>query len=99
MKRRKDKRGLRVKFCENVASYQSCENSCYVLQATAKDGWFIQAWRGGRWYSLMNLRFVREKDALRAAEMLTLAGMDSHNALSKADPMTVMEIGCGYLQW
>jgi hypothetical protein len=90
--------GLRIKHCENVATYKQ-DRGGYKLKEAVADGWFIQVMYGSRWHSLMDLRFMREKDALRAAQALTAAGLDSHGALAKADPMTVKAIACTYLQW
>jgi hypothetical protein len=47
----------------------------------------------------MDLQFKRERDALRAAQSLTAAGLDSHHALSKADPLTVKAIAVSHLWW
>jgi hypothetical protein len=93
----KPKKGLRVKFCENVASYTA--GKCHKLKAAVADGWFIQVWYDKAWYSLMDLRFGREKDALRAAQSLTAAGLDSHGAINRADPLTVMQVATEFLQW
>lgn len=91
------KHGLRVKFCENLGRYDV--GKCHKLVATGKDGWYIQSYYGGRWYALMSLRFARERDALVAAQALTQAGLNTHNALIKANPLTVMELACRFLQW
>jgi hypothetical protein len=90
-------RGLRVKHCENVASYTA--GKCHKIKAAVADGWFIQVWYGGRWHSLMNLRFGREKDALRAAQSLIAVGLNSHGAIANAEPLTVMQVACECLQW
>ena len=92
------KRGLRVKHCENVASYTKSKMG-NTLKAVIPSGWFIQVWYGKAWHSLMDLRFMRERDALRAMQSLTSAGLDSHNALTKADPLTVKQVAVEHLQW
>lgn len=94
---RKDKRGLRVKWCENVGQYT--QSGMHKLIATVPDGWFIQVWHCKAWRSLMNLRFVREQDAVRAAMALTGAGLDTFTALNKEDGMLVKQIACEALQW
>lgn len=58
-------KGLRVKWCENIGKYAG--GKCHKLVATARDGWYVQVSRAAQWVSLMDLRFAREKDALRAA--------------------------------
>lgn len=90
-------KGLRVKWCENLGKYST--GKCQKLTSAASDGWYIQTWLGGRWHALMDLRFARERDALRAAQSLTTAGMGSHHALSKANPLTVKQVACEFLQW
>lgn len=94
----KNKRGLRVCWCENVASYKS-NGYRSLINAAVPDAWRIQVWRGGRWYCVMDLRFLREKDALRAAYALTVAGLDSITALEKADPIMVKQVATEHLQW
>ncbi len=94
-------KGLRVKWCENVARYTGANrNSGSIkLVSAIRDGWFIQVSIGSKWHSLMDLRFARERDALRAAQSLTMAGLASHHALTKADPLTVKQVACEMLQW
>lgn len=93
--------GLRVKHCENVASYtQPRENGGLAqLVAAIPSGWFIQVRIAKKWHSLMDLRFMRERDAVRAMQSLTVAGLDSHNSLTKSDPLTVKQVAVEYLQW
>jgi len=95
------KTGLRVKHCENVARYTcASENGGLIkLVSAIPSGWFIQVRISKKWHSLMNLRFMREKDALRAAQSLTAAGLASHYALTKADPLTVKQVAVEHLQW
>jgi len=38
-------------------------------------------------------------DALRAAQSRTAAGLASHYALTKADPLTVKQVAVEHLQW
>ena len=93
--------GLRVKYCENVATYEQIAKgdvSRKVREAHA-DGWFVMVRYGGQWRALMQLRFARERDAIRAAWALTQAGLDSITALKAADPLAVLEIATRYLQW
>lgn len=90
-------RGLRVKHCENLGRYSSGHFA--KLVATAPDGWYVQVWRGGKWYSLLDLCFMRELDAMRAAQSLTAAGLHNHNAIAKAEPLTVKQVAVEFLQW
>lgn len=92
------KRGLRVKHCENVASYTKSKMG-NTLKAVIPSGWFIQVWYGKAWHSLMDLRFVRERDAARAVQSLTAAGLDTHDKLSAADPIAVKQVAVEHLQW
>jgi hypothetical protein len=93
-------KGLRVKWCENVATYENRHGAgMHVIKQAVEDGWFVMVWISGQWKALMDLRFAREKDALRAAQALTLAGLNSVTALQKADPLTVRQIACEALQW
>jgi len=91
--------GLRVKWCENVARYTKPKGGLSRLAETVSDGWFIQVWICKKWHSIMDLRFERECDAVRAAQCLTAAGLGSHHALEKADPLTVRQVACEMLQW
>lgn len=91
-------KGLRVKWCENLGRYSN-SGKCHKLIDAPRDGWYIQVTRGGRWHALIDLRFARERDALRAVQSLTAAGLASHYALTKADPLTVKQVACEMLQW
>lgn len=95
------KTGLRVKHCENVARYTQLHENGGLAQLVAAipSGWFIQVRISKKWHSLMDLRFAREVDALRAAQSLTAAGLASHYALTKADPLTVKQVAVEHLQW
>jgi hypothetical protein len=97
----RQKKGLRVNYAENVASYRS-DGRTHLrshLDEIAGDGWFIFVWRWGKWYALMDLRFIREKDALRGALALTAAGLDCIAAIEKAGMETVKQVACEFLQW
>jgi hypothetical protein len=95
-------KGLRVKYCENVAIYEQ-GRKCKAKYSTAKlfipDGWFIQVWFSRQWKTLMDLRFVRERDAVMAAVALTRAGLNTYEKMRSADPMTVKQVACEALQW
>ncbi len=90
-------KGLRVRYCENLGKYE--RGKSMKLVAAPGDGWYVQVWIGRHWHSLLDLRFAREQDALRAAQSLIAAGLASHHALSKADPLTVKAIAVEFLQW
>ena len=96
---RGQKTGLRVKWCENVAGYQTGGRQKNHVVARVPDGWFVQVLRASRWYSLMDLRFARERDALRAAAALTAAGLDTYQKLEKSEPLHVRQIATEFLQW
>lgn len=97
------KKGLRVKWCENVAKYAPHTKGQFgcKLARVSPDGWYVQTWSGKKagWLSMMDLCFAREKDALRAAAALAAAGLDCHAALARADGMIVKQIACEFLQW
>ncbi len=93
------KSGLRVKFCENVARYSRATKRGHVLQEASPAGWYIQVKICGKYHSLMQLRFARERDAVMAAQSLIADGLDTHAKLSAADGMTVMQVAVERLQW
>lgn len=97
----REKTGLRVHFCQNVATYEPVRKGQCArrVKEAYEAGWFIQVWHCGQWRALMQLRFAREKDALRAAYDLSRAGLDSATAIQKAEPLAVLEIATRYLQW
>lgn len=93
------KKGLRVKWCEKVASYHYSTGWTQKLKLVVQDGWRIQVYRCGKWVAIMDLLFSREKDAVRAAHALTVAGLDSITALEKADQIMVKQVATEFLQW
>lgn len=90
------KRGLRVQYHDHV---ERLSRGAGEVLASVRAGWFVETFYSNRWHALMDLRFVREKDALRAVQSLTAAGLDSHGAIAKADPMTVIQLATEFLQW
>jgi hypothetical protein len=93
------KKGLRVKYCENLGTYIANGNGSFRINETTPDGWYVMVSVCSQWRAMMNLRFLREKDDLRAAQALTVAGLDTHDKLREADPLTVKHIACEHLQW
>lgn len=91
----KKKVGLRVRYHDHVERFGRNGEISEMVAA----GWFIEVTTGGRWEALMDLRFAREKDAVRAALSLTMAGLDCLSAMKRAEPMTVLQVACESLQW
>lgn len=42
---------------------------------------------------------MRERDAVRAVQALTAAGIDSHGAMVRAGAETVKQVATDFLQW
>lgn len=93
------KLGLRVKHCDLVANYGQGKQFTKQIKKATPSGWYVHCRYGNKWYAIMDLRFMREKDALRAAQALTAAGLDTHRALAAADPLTVKQVATEFLQW
>ena len=93
------RKGLRVKHCENVARFSTGAGGLNRLVEVVPDGFYIQTWRADGWVAIMGLLFARERDAVRGAQSLTLAGLDTYPKLSRADPILVKQIACENLQW
>jgi hypothetical protein len=90
--------GLRVKHSAAVSRSSSGRNSNRVA---IPEGWFIWVRKDGKWMALnpSTLRFVRERDALRAVHALTTAGLDSVAAMTRAGAEVVQRIATECLQW
>ena len=87
--------GLRVAYHDHV---ERLSNAKRVL-ATVPAGWFIEVLRNGKWVAIMDLRFVRQKDALRAVCSLTVAGLSSYHSIKRVNRMTIKQVACEFLQW
>lgn len=94
---RNPKAGLRVGYYSCVVRRKK-GYAAEIVKAT-REGWYIEVLRSGKWLALMDLRFAREKDALRAVQSLNSAGLDTIIAINRADPITVKQVACEHLQW
>ena len=96
------RRGSRLKLGLRIAYHDSVEKlrvGGRKVFSRVGAGWYIEVRWIGRWYAIMDLRFLRERDAVRAVQGLTAAGLDSHHQLQKADPLLVRQVACEFLQW
>ena len=81
------------------------KHSAEVVKAHWRDraampgGWYIFVWNRSLWQPILDLVFLRQVDATRAAASLTSAGLSTFKALRKADQLTVKQIACQDLQW
>lgn len=88
--------GLRVAYCERPVQQgrgKGAEQRC------APPGWYVEANLKSQWLAYLPLRFLREADALRAAQALTAAGLNTATQLHEAGPNVVRMVACENLQW
>jgi hypothetical protein len=92
------KLGLRVKHSATVAKVtpHRCHRTTFQPMP---EGWYVWVKVQSQWRALTDLRFVREKDAVRAAQSLTAAGLDTAMALKGAGVATVKQVATEFLQW
>lgn len=64
-------------------------------------GWYISVWIGERkqYQPLLDLRFLRLRDAERAVAALTAAGLDCYAAMKRAGLERVKQVACEFLWW
>jgi hypothetical protein len=94
----KPKLGLRVKHSDAVVKPRVGRGRM-VRYTPMPDGWYIFVAICRRWRPLLDLRFLRQGDALRAAAALTAAGLDSAGAMKRAGLAAVKQVACECLQW
>jgi hypothetical protein len=95
------KRPLKVRYAENLADYKEACKFSIRLKSVVGSGIFIWVWipEMRRYEAIMDLKFVRERDAIRAVAALMQAGLGTHYAMVKAGGMRVKQVACEALQW
>lgn len=88
--------GLRIAWHAHVEKYRGTK-----IDAADGQGWYIEAWLAHerQWKAIIDLRFLRQLDALRALENLTRHCIDNYQRLTKAGLPRVKQLACEFLQW
>ena len=100
MARGQKKAGLRVKHSASVMkNLDRRQKGMIIHRQPIPKGWFIWVRHAAKWQALLDLRFAREQDAIRAVASLTAAGLDCYNAMERAGVEVVKQVACTFLQW
>lgn len=96
----KPKHGLRVKHSDCLWVTKNAKKNRGSHESRAvPSGFYIFVNVNGKWKAITDLQFARERDAIRAAAALTAAELDCYSAMMRADPLTVKQVACEFLQW
>lgn len=97
-----DIRGLKVKWSDSLVECSHHGHGAKTDQCRAP-GWYVwvQFRRGENlvWEAGLELRFIREVDATRAASALTAAGLDSAKRMKAAGGEAVIRTAWEALAW
>ncbi len=98
MPRGKQRKGLQVRHSDSVVKPNAARNGMRRY-TPMPSGWYIFASVCGVYRPLLDLRFIREKDAIRGCAALTAAGLDCEMAMKRAGLAVVKQVATEWLQW
>ena len=97
-----DIRGLKVSLADELTEV-GAHGAGKKTNRKWPPGWYVcvQFKRGQYlyWEAVLQLRFAREVDAVRAATALGQAGLDSAQRMKRAGAETVIRVAMEALQW
>ncbi len=91
--------GLRVAHHAHAEKLKHRTGWKKQIEVARSAGWYIEVRADGKWQALLDLKFARERDAVRAVQSLNKAGLHTWARLQKADPIHVLFVACEHLQW